>query len=427
MMDNDTQKLEWLFLDLNSYFASVEQQENPALRGRPVAVVPSMTDSTCAIAASYEAKAYGVKTGTKIYDAKKMCPNLICVPAHHHIYVDYHHRILEEVIKHVPINKVWSIDELSSHLPARLQNRSAARDVAGRIKEGIWKNIGGEISCSIGVAPSSFVAKVATEIEKPNGLVILKPQDLPGPLFDLALTDLPGINVRMEARLNRAGVKTVKQFWNLSPKQARHIWGSVGGERFWYNLHGFHIPDQQTKSSMIGHSRVLDPALREPEKARLVARRLTIKAATRLRRQGFFATNFSLGARIISGAGYIGRWGNESRISPAQDNFAFLKALDELWDHMLCDAAPTRLQKISVTMTGLCRAADITPDLFDTQSEAYEKLNRRSETLSKVMDDLNGKYGAETIRLGESPKTESGYVGTKIAFSRIPDRAEFCE
>ena len=95
-------ELRWLFLDLNSYFASVEQQENPALRGKPVAVVPMMADSTCAIAASYEAKAYGVKTGTPVYEAKKMCPGLKLVLARHDVYVDYHHRIFEEVIKHTP-------------------------------------------------------------------------------------------------------------------------------------------------------------------------------------------------------------------------------------------------------------------------------------------------------------------------------------
>ena len=90
--------LKWLFLDLNSYFASVEQQENPKLRGKPVAVVPMDTDSTCAIAASYEAKAYGIKTQTRIYEAKKMCPELQCVTAKHDLYVSYHHKIIDEII-----------------------------------------------------------------------------------------------------------------------------------------------------------------------------------------------------------------------------------------------------------------------------------------------------------------------------------------
>jgi len=106
----------WLFLDLNSYFASVEQQRHPELRGRPVAVVPVVTDFTCAIAASYEAKAYGIKTGTIIGDAKRMCPQLRCVLAQHNHYVEYHHKIVDEFVRHTPLNKVWSVDEMSSRL-----------------------------------------------------------------------------------------------------------------------------------------------------------------------------------------------------------------------------------------------------------------------------------------------------------------------
>src|SRR4051812_17537034 len=100
----------WLYIDFNSYFASVEQQLDPSLRGKPVAVVAVETDSTCAIAASYEAKAYGVKTGTPVHEAKKMCPGLICVLARHEKYVEYHHRILKEVDRHIPITMVCSID-----------------------------------------------------------------------------------------------------------------------------------------------------------------------------------------------------------------------------------------------------------------------------------------------------------------------------
>jgi DNA polymerase-4 len=101
----------WLFLDLNSYFASVEQQLRPELRGQPVAVVPLQSDSTCAIAASYEAKAYGVKTGTRIFDAKRLCPQLVCITADHARYTEFHHRVLEEVDRHIPVTSIESIDE----------------------------------------------------------------------------------------------------------------------------------------------------------------------------------------------------------------------------------------------------------------------------------------------------------------------------
>ena len=169
----------WLFLDLNSYFASVEVQERPELRGKPVAIVPMPTDYTVAIAANYAAKAYGVKTGTPILEAKRLCPDLCCVLARHDLYVRYHHRILAEVIKHIPINKVCSIDELSSRLPPRQQNRIEAEAVARRIKEGLRKHLGEAITCSIGIAPNSFLAKVATDMQKPDGLVVLESTTLP--------------------------------------------------------------------------------------------------------------------------------------------------------------------------------------------------------------------------------------------------------
>lgn len=416
--------ISWLFLDLNSYFASVEQQANPALRGRPVAVVPMDTDHTCAIAASYEAKAYGIKTGTIIRDAKRMCPKLVCVMARHDLYVDYHHRILDEVIKHVPINKVWSIDELSSRLPPRQRHREEAIAVAQRLKEGLRRNVGEYIKCSIGLAPNGFLAKVATDMQKPDGLVVLEPRDLPVRLLGLKLTDLPGINVRMEKRLRDAGICTMEQFWNISPRHARAIWGSVSGERFWYNLHGYDVPDIETQTSMVGHSRVLDPALRRPEAARLVARRLTLKAAARLRRKDFFATRFHLSVREPEGR----RWSLETAIPPSQDNFAFLRALDATWAQMMRELRPHSLKKASVTMYGLRRNGEIMNDLFaPLQSAKAQKQVVRDERLSGAMDALNKKFGGDSVRLGLIPQTRAGYVGTKIAFSRIPDKEEFVE
>ncbi|MAQ70860.1 MAG: impB/mucB/samB family protein [Alphaproteobacteria bacterium] len=415
--------LKWLFLDLNSYFASVEQQDNPSLIGRPVAVVPMMTDATCAIAASYEAKAYGIKTGTKIYEAKAKCPDLVCVLARHDRYVHYHHKIVEEIARHTPINKIWSIDELSSRLPPNKRSVEAATALSHRIKKGLRDNIGPAIRASIGLAPNGFLAKVATDMEKPDGLIILHPDHLPGRLFDLSLTDLPGINTNMEHRLSRAGIRTVEQFWNISPKHARKIWGSVGGERFWYNLRGADIPEQKTKRGMIGHSRVLDPNLRPPDMARLVARRLTNKAAARLRREGFYATSFILSTRSLNGE----KWAKQISVSPAQDNFMFLKALDDLWVAMMLELKPTRLKKVSVTFAGLCKTGEITPDLFDTTSQGFQDLKKKNEKLSSLIDQVNQRYGSEALHIGFTPKTQAGHVGTKIAFSRIPDIAEFQE
>lgn len=411
--------LKWLFLDLNSYFASVEQQDNPRLRGRPVAVVPLISDYTCAIAASIEAKMYGVKTGTMIHDAKRLCPPLHCVLARHDAYVRYHHKVVDEVARHTPINKIWSVDELSSRLPPNKRNRDAATTLAGRIRKGIWDHVGAHINCSIGIAPNSFLAKVATDMMKPNGLVILEPENLPGPLLDLNLLDLPGINHGILRRLHKSDIKTISDLWNICPKQARRIWGSVSGERFWYNLHGYDIPDIETSRSTIGHSRVLDPNLRDPQSARQVARRLTIKAAGRLRREEFFATRFYLSVHIIDGP----RWDMAAHTEATQDNFTFLEALDSLWDQMMAQCQAQRIKKLAIGFYDLKKENELTYDLFSKP----DKKSHRNNALSTTIDTINQKYGANTLQLGVNPKTSSGFVGTKIAFSRVPDLAEFSE
>lgn len=417
-------EIKWLFLDLNSYFASIEQCENPKLRGQPIAVVPMMTESTCAIAASYEAKAYGIRTGTKIYDAKRMCPGLKLVLARHDKYVEYHHKIIEEVVRHTPINKVWSIDEMSSCLPPNKRSREAATALAHRIKEGVRRNVGEAINCSIGFAPNGYLAKVATNMMKPDGLIFLEKDKLPGRLLDLKLRDFPGIGANMEVNLRDRGIKTVEQFWNLSPKQARKIWGSVEGEKFWYNLHGFEVPvNDQPNRTIIGHSRILEPEHRMPSVAKLVARRLTQKAAARLRRYELYSTHFDVSFRTVDGQG----WGAGIKLSPSQDNFAFLKSLDELWAALMITYKPGALKKVSVNMSGLCERGQITPDLFDYSSPAHQKLQVKNEKLSLAMDKINEQFGKETLTLGIPPKSAAGFVGTKIAFSRIPDVAEFHE
>src|ERR1700674_161985 len=100
--------VQWLCLDLNAFFASCEQQENPALRGKPIIVVQTLTDSAVAIAASYPAKAFGIKTGTVVREARRLCPDVQLIQAHHKLYVEYHHRILEAIDKHIPVEDVMS-------------------------------------------------------------------------------------------------------------------------------------------------------------------------------------------------------------------------------------------------------------------------------------------------------------------------------
>lgn len=412
-------ELKWLFFDLNSYFASVEQQDRPELRGKPVAVVPMVTDSTCAIAASYEAKAYGIKTGTKIYEAKKKCPSLICVLARHDVYVDYHNRIFRELENHLHVTKICSIDEAACLLMGSEREPANAVKLARNIKAGLTANIGPAIKCSIGIAPNAFLAKIATDMEKPDGLVLLEPDRFQERLFTLKLTDLPGISFNMERRLNRAGIMTIKQFWDISPKHARRIWGSVEGERFWYRLRGCDLPQEKVKKRVVGHSRVLDPALRHPDHAYAVTRQLLVKAATRLRRYELYARRLSLNVRGTD----KWRWEDSHGFAPTQDNFAFIKSLEDMWQEMLADTGKACLLKVGVSLFDLFEPQEVTLDLFQTGAPKIQ----RNTALSEAMDRINRRYGSNAISLGIIPKTRAGFVGTKIAFTRIPDQAEFNE
>ena len=422
--------LKWLFLDLNSYFASVEQQEAPHLIGKPVAVLPSMTDATCAIAASYEAKAHGIKTGTKIYEAKKMCPSLVCVPARHDIYVDYHHKVLNATERCLPINKIWSIDEFDCLLMGQQRQETNAITIAKDIKTSINQHVGKAINCSIGIAPNSFLAKVATDIQKPDGLIILRPEDLPGRLLDLQLTDLPGINTRMRDRLWQARITTIDALWNTSPKECRAIWKNVQGERFWYWLHGYDVPYQSTKPSMVGHSRMLDPNMRHAEATRQMARRLLFKACTRLRRKELYTKNLTFKVRLIDGRS----WKGSKNFPALQDPFSLLQHLSALWDQMIDELklggamhSSRRMIfiKVSTLLHSLTEEGTITDDLFEQRLPQIKEQRNKNEKLTLALDHLQQKYSKEQVWLGVVPKTLAGHVGTKIAFSRVPDKDEF--
>lgn len=148
----------WLYIDFDSYYASCEQLLRPELRGKPVAVVPVIADTTCAIAASYEAKAFGVKTGTRIWEAKQRCPGLILVPARHEAYVLLHEQAKETIETCHPITAVCSIDEIACRLRGRDRAPLAARALALEIKQKLASAIGEALHCSIGIA-SNYVSR----------------------------------------------------------------------------------------------------------------------------------------------------------------------------------------------------------------------------------------------------------------------------
>ncbi len=400
----------WLFLDLNSYFASVEQQLRPELRGKPIAVVPVMVDTTCCIAASYEAKAYGIRTGTIVGEAKRMCPELILVEGRQDLYVEFHHRIVDVVHNCVPVTAVASIDEMACRLMGRERQLQNALQLGTEIKQKIRSQVGQELRCSVGLAPNRFLAKVASDMQKPDGLVALCASQLPQALFKLKPSDLPGIGRQTNQRLERKGIFTMQQICALSRTQMYDLWGSVWGERLWHLLRGDDWDeDYDAPQKSVSHSHVLSPEFRTLEGAELVMQKLLHKAAARLRKLQVWARGLSVFV-TFSPRREKKHWERHLRLQECQDTVTLLEAFRKMWQE-----CPTTMG--NPMLVGLA-LYDLVPDAMHTASllQDESKLGR----LSEAMDFLNAKYGSSTLHLGGLQQVRSA-APTRIAFSSIPE------
>jgi DNA polymerase-4 len=429
----ENEPVNWLFLDLNSYFASVEQEVRPELRGQPVGVVPVVTDSTVCIAASYEAKAYGVRTGTGVKDAKLMCPAIQLVEARHELYVQYHHRIVEVVESCVPVTIVASIDEMACQLMGRERPAFNAMQLGAKIKQTIRERVGRTLRCSIGLAPNRFLAKVASDIQKPDGLTVIRLSQLPASLYGLKTTALPGIGRRMNRRLERQGIFTMEQLFALSSEQMRNLWGGVVGERFWHWLRGTDLEEdvigslkngslkndpeksdlekselRKTESQKsVGHQHVLPPELRTLEKANGVAQKLLHKAAMRLRRLRMWAGGISVHVRFTPWR--EGKyWEAHTRVMECQDTISLLETFHKLWKG--CPTGKPVMVGVSLY--------DLVPDNLHTAALFPEEQKRNQ--LSRAIDSINAKYGSNAVYLGGVHHIREA-APTRIAFSSIPE------
>lgn len=396
----------WLFLDLNSYFASVEQELHPELRGKPIAVVPLMADTTFCIAASYEAKAFGVKTGTRVDEAKRMCPGLLCIQARHDHYVQYHHRIVDAVESCVPVHAVISIDEMVCKLTGSQQNTDKAKSLALSVKSTIKNKVGSTLRCSIGLATNRFLAKVASDMQKPDGLTVIEQKDLPDLLFKLQTRDFPGIGPRMEKRLQEHEIFTVRQLLDCSEMTMRKIWGGVVGERFWHLLRGEDVEGLESHRRTVGHSHVLPPAERTKDGAFGVAQKLVHKAAARLRRMNYWCSSLALYMKFMNRP----KWETHVNFVECQDTLTLLEALHKLWSDFPKTGKPLA---VGVTLYNLVPDHLHNFGMFDEEKRTG---------LAQAMDKLNMKYGKMAVHFGS---VTGRAAPTRIAFTSIPEMEDF--
>lgn len=396
-----------LLVDFNSYFASCEQQTRPELRGKPVGVVPMLADSTCLIAASYEAKAFGVKTLTNVGEAKKAIPDIQLVVARHELYIDFHHKAVAAVDEIAPVRKVLSIDEMVCDLPAGYKTVKRACELAGDIKKNLAEKVGEYLKVSIGLAPTTFLAKLASNMQKPDGLVVLEEHDVPEKILHLPLRALNGIGHNMEVRLNEHRIMTMADLYRQTSAQLRTVWGGVGGERFYAKLRGQEVEEIQSEMGSIGHSHVLAPELRNTADASAVLHRLTQKAAMRLRKAQHYAARMQVKVKFINAPS----WQCETRLLDTQDTLDLLHALESMWAGYKPKRNATPLQ-VGLTLL------DLTPE--DRQSQRLFVADDERKKLNATLDKLNTKYGKHAAYFGGAHRAiDHGKIA--IAFNHIPD------
>ncbi len=398
--------VDWLFLDMNAYFASAEQQMQPSLRGQPVAVVPTQTDTTCCIAVSYEARPFGIRTGTQVGEARRRCPKLRIVEARPPVYVRVHHEIIAAVETVLPVEQICSIDEMACRLSPQHRRSEEAIAIAHLVKQAIAQQVGEALRCSVGLATNRFLAKVASNLQKPDGLSVITRKDLPHKLHAMALDDFPGIARGMLTRLHHYGVHTTAQLCALSRSQMQEAWHSVLGQQWWHWLRGDDIPLTPTSRRSVGHSHVLPPELRTDQGALAVLVRLIHKAAMRLRKLEHWAGRMELRVSYLGGAV---PWQQTMHLGCCQDTSAMLQTLARAWHDRPARGKPL---KVSITLLNLTPTNSTTLPLFNQQREATQAAH--------TMDAINARFGTDCVYLAPMHHARKT-APMRIAFTHIPE------
>ncbi len=394
----------WMLFDLNSFFASCEQQENSTLRGKPVAVVPTLTDSTSVIASSYEARKYGIKTGTNVGEAKKLCPGLIIKLGNHKLYTEYHHKIIKAVHEIIPIEKILSIDEVACKLIGREQSLEAAKQIAIKLKAHVKATVGSEINSSIGFGPNILIAKMASDMQKPDGLILIPKEKILEKLGPLPIEAISGVGQQMKHKLNLKGHFIISDLLKVSEQQLKKQWGSILGLRIAKELRGEDLSwrASATKKS-VSHQHVLPPELRNFESSYQILLKLLMKAAFRLRTEKLKTGSLTVLIKFLDGT----RHEKTIQFQHSDESYFLAHKLKECW-HAYHIKKPLR---VAVVLADLSEG-------FNQLSFFDDPKNPRRD---KALDSINSKFGKNTLFLAQTMDVLS-HGKTKISFNHIPQK-----
>jgi DNA polymerase IV len=400
----NTEQPQILHIDLNSCFATVEQQARPSLRNRPLAVTNRLTKNACVVAASYEAKALGVKVGMGFADAKVMAPDLIMVetdpPKYHYVY----NKLIRIMKSYSPNFGMKSIDEgiIDFHGTRLNVNKRPLTVIGQEIKQRLRDDVGSWMKCNVGIAPNRFLAKTAASLHKPDGLDVITHKNLRQTLAGLDLTDLTGIAERNQARLNSAGILTPLQFLDApSDALVSKVFRSVCGEDWYKRLRGWEVDDIEYDTKTVGRQFVMDEW--QPSEETLLSRlsHLCETTAMKLRYRKLAARGIYIYLLYANGDIWYERQMFKTPVSTGAD--VYRRAL------LLFNRRPrgdwVRMMSVSCYQVEPANT---------NQISLLEEINKEI-WLTEAIDTINNQYGEFTVTYASSLAAK-GLIKQKIPF-----------
>ncbi len=372
-----------LHIDMDAFFISVEQRDNPSLRGKPAAVCGSLSRSVVT-SATYEARPYGIRAGMSTQEAKRRCPSLILVKGNHSKYTETSARIFSLLKDYTPRVEVASIDEAYLDITQSLLLFKSPFHIAQSIKDRIQKKE--QLTCSIGVAPNKLLAKLGSRLKKPDGLTIIREEEVERILADLSVSSLFGIGPKLEEELRSIGIVTCGQLGRFPISLLNKRFGAIGQRLHEMGLGLDDSPvvpfDEGEDAKSFSHSVTLEEDTYDSTLLKKVLLQLSEKASKRMRREGFYGRRVTLTVRYFdfytfSKQKTLSRWINSG-------NEIFLHAL-EIYESI---SHPKPIRLLGVGVSQLKKEW--------CQLDLFEKRGKK-DNLLKAMDQVNERYGDWTL------------------------------
>lgn len=376
-----------LHLDLNAFFASVEQQANPELQGKPIAVVGG-GGRTVITTSSYEARAFGVKTGMAKWEALRVCPQLIIVIGDNKKYTYTSSRIMQMMQDYTPDVEVFSIDEAWLDVTHSLSIFATPERIAHLLKARILQSFG--LKCSIGIAPNKLLAKLASDMQKPDGLTIIKPEDVSRVLERMPIKELCGIGKKMERHLNMMSIYTCGELGRCDEARLTRKFGIIGTR---LKQMGQGIDDSQVTPSeqddevkSVGHSMTLRQDVDRREDILKYLLQLSEMVGRRARRYGVSGKTITLHVRF---ADFFSSFGKQNTLK------SYINLSDEIYRAAVAilDTVelPQPVRQLGVKLSNLKYEAE--------QLSLFRDVQRKSDAI-KAMDIVNDRFGEFKVTFG---------------------------